>query len=77
MQEAKNLSKYENELSEPSLENKKFQNQIQDNPLQDTCTNHTNMLIKGNNPKLDFIKNLSSLKIYKKKYEQSSLKTHN
>jgi len=33
LQEAKDLSKYENESSEPSLENKEFQNQIQDNLL--------------------------------------------
>ena len=62
LQEAKDLSQYENESSEPSLENKKFQNQIQDNLLQNT----SNMLIKNNNPKLDFIKNLMLLKIYKK-----------
>ena len=36
LQEAKDLSQYENESSEPSLENKEFQYQIQDILLQDT-----------------------------------------
>jgi len=70
LQEAKDLFRYENESSEPSLESKEFQNQIKDNLLQNTSTNHTNLLIKEKNPKLYFIKNLMLLKIYKK-YEQS------
>ena len=43
LQEAKDFSKYDNESSEPSLENKEFQNQIHDNLLRDTSTNHANI----------------------------------